>query len=52
MTTQIYSTKKYENIIFRNSPCVVTKKNWNEESQKELLSHKPLQIQKNGLAGR
>lgn len=47
MKTQIYSTKKYQNIIFCNSPCVVTMENWNEESQKDLLSHKSLQIKKN-----
>ena len=47
MTTQVYSTKKYENIIFCNSPCVVTMQNWNEECQSDLLSQKALQIQKN-----
>lgn len=47
MASKILSTKKYENIIFCCSPCVVTMQNWNEESQQNLLTHKPLQIRKN-----
>ncbi len=47
MHTKIFSTKKFENLIFLNSPCVVTMQNWDEESQSNLLSQKPLKIQNN-----
>ena len=46
MTTKIYSTKKYENIILCNSPCVITLENWGEDSQSQINTLKPLQIKK------